>query len=54
LEPFLSTAAHPRAQLEAVAESVAWWRRYVPRDGMALAEVLAASPARGGVILRAP
>jgi hypothetical protein len=36
LEPFISTAAHPRAQLEAIAESVAYWRRYVPRDGMML------------------
>jgi sugar phosphate isomerase/epimerase len=54
LEPFLPTAAHARAELEAIAESVAYWRRHVPRDGMALAEVLAASQALGGATLRAP
>lgn len=34
LEPFLGTAAHPRVMLEEIAESVAYWRRYVPEDGM--------------------
>lgn len=40
LEPFLPTAAHPRLQLESVAESVSYWRRYVPRDGVTLEEVV--------------
>jgi hypothetical protein len=34
LEPFFPTASHPRLMLEQIAESVAYWRRYVPRDGM--------------------
>ena len=34
LEPFLGTAAHPRMMLEEIAESVAYWRRYVPEDGL--------------------
>lgn len=40
LEPFLPTAAHPRLHVDAIAESVAYWRRYVPRDGMMLEEVV--------------
>ncbi len=41
LEPFLGTADHPRAMLEEIAESVAYWRRYVPRDGMTIGEIVA-------------
>ena len=42
LEPFLPTASHPRLMLEQIAESVAYWRRYVPRDGMDIGAVCAA------------
>lgn len=39
LEPFLPTASHSRVMLEEIAESVAYWRRYVPRDGMGIEEI---------------
>jgi sugar phosphate isomerase/epimerase len=34
LEPFLPTAAHSRLYLDQIAESVAYWRRFVPHDGL--------------------
>jgi sugar phosphate isomerase/epimerase len=34
LEPFLPTASHPRIMLERIAESVAYWRRFIPEDGL--------------------
>jgi hypothetical protein len=40
LEPFLGTADHPRIALEQIAESVRYWRQYVPDDGMTLDTVI--------------
>jgi sugar phosphate isomerase/epimerase len=34
LEPFLGTAAHPRVMLEEIAESAAYWRKFIPQDGL--------------------
>lgn len=42
LEPFIGTADHPRVALERIAESVRYWRQYVPRDGMTVQEVISA------------
>lgn len=39
LEPFLGTAGSAYDLLDELAESVAYWRKYVPRDGMRLSEV---------------
>lgn len=39
LEPFVGTAANPYRAIEEIAESIAYWRKYVPRDGMRLSEV---------------
>jgi len=36
LEPFMSTASYPRAMLEDIAQSVEYWRRYIPEDGIEL------------------
>jgi hypothetical protein len=44
LEPFLSTAEHPRVALEEIAESVRYWRQYVPQDGMSVDQVVASLP----------
>lgn len=38
LEPFVGTAANPYKAVEEIAESVAYWREFVPRDGMRLSE----------------
>lgn len=40
LEVFSPTAALPAAILEDLAESVAYWRRYIPRDGLRLGGIL--------------
>ncbi len=40
LEPFVGTAANPYAAVEDIADSVAYWRRFLPRDGMRLSEVV--------------
>jgi hypothetical protein len=40
LEPFIGTAEHPRIALEQIAESVRYWRRYVPRDGMTVEQAI--------------
>ncbi len=34
LEPFIGIADHPRVALEEIAESVRYWRQYIPEDGM--------------------
>jgi hypothetical protein len=36
LEPFLDTAGHPRLMLEDLAESVSYWRRVIPHEGLLL------------------
>ena len=36
LEPFLGTMANVYDAVEEIAQSVAYWRRFVPRDGMRL------------------
>ncbi len=41
LEPFVGTAANPFAAVEDIADSVAYWRRFLPRDGMRLSEAAA-------------
>ena len=41
LEPFLGTMANVYDAVEEIAQSVAYWRRFVPRDGMRLSEALA-------------
>ena len=48
LEPFLPTACNSRAVLEDIAESVQYWRRYVPVDNMELSEAVAALPLSAG------
>jgi sugar phosphate isomerase/epimerase len=40
LEPFLATACHSRVMLEDIAESIAYWRKYVPEDGMEIEEAV--------------
>lgn len=42
LEPFLPTACNSRVVLDEIAESVRYWRRYVPADNMDLSEAVAA------------
>ena len=41
LEPFVGTAANPYAAIDDIAQSVAYWRRFIPRDGMRLSEAVA-------------
>jgi len=41
LEVFLGTASHPRVALEELRESVAYWRQFVPEDGMNLHDAMA-------------
>lgn len=41
LEPFISTAADVHADLKEIAESVEYWRGFVPKDGMTLDEICA-------------
>lgn len=41
LEPFVATAGNVYDAVDEIAESVAYWRRFVPRDGMRLSEVRA-------------
>ena len=38
LEPFVGTMAIPGRAVDEIAESVAYWRRFIPRDGMRLSE----------------
>jgi len=42
LEMFTGTAAINRAQLQKMADSVLYWRRFIPEDGMNLSELTAA------------
>ncbi|MCL2488993.1 MAG: sugar phosphate isomerase/epimerase [Oscillospiraceae bacterium] len=44
LEPFIGTAAVPGAALDEIAESVRYWRGFIPEDGMALDKIV------GGII----
>lgn len=49
LEPFLGTADHPRLALEQIAESVRYWRQYLPQDGMTIeAAILSCLPGDSG------
>ena len=41
LEPFISTAGSAYDLLDELEESVAYWRRFIPRDGMRLSEIVA-------------
>lgn len=43
LEPFIGTAGNNFDTIEDIRSSVEYWRRFVPRDGMPLDEVLALS-----------
>lgn len=52
LEPFLGTADHPRVSLEAIAESVRYWRQYIPRDGMTVEEVVCGLDSGSGRVPR--
>ena len=47
LEPFVSTAANPYRAVDEIAESVQYWRRFVPRDGMRLSEASALLKEKG-------
>lgn len=38
LEPFVGTMGNNYAALEEIRESVAYWRKFIPRDGMRLSE----------------
>ena len=40
LEPFISTAGSTRDLMEDLKASVAYWRSFVPRDGMRLSEIV--------------
>ncbi|MFW6288902.1 MAG: TIM barrel protein [Spirochaetota bacterium] len=40
LEIFVGTAANPFAAVEEIAESVAYWRRWIPDDGLALEDLV--------------
>jgi len=40
LEPFISTAGNNYDALEELQQSVAYWRQYIPRDGMRLSELM--------------
>lgn len=40
LEPFISTAGSAYDLLEELEESVAYWRGFIPRDGMRLSEIV--------------
>ena len=44
LEPFIGTAGSTRDLLEDLKAFVAYWRRYIPRDGMRLSEAVKALP----------
>jgi hypothetical protein len=48
LEVFSGTADIPADLIAALEESVAYWRRFVPRDGLPLAEVMRGLGLQGG------
>ena len=39
LEPFISTAGNTFDLMDDLRESVAYWRKWIPRDGMYLSEI---------------
>lgn len=41
LEPFIATAGNNYDALKEIADSIDYWRRYIPRDGMRLSEAAA-------------
>lgn len=41
LEPFVGTAANPYRAVDEIAESIAYWRKFVPYDGIRLSEAQA-------------
>jgi len=44
LEPFISTAGDNYTELRNLEASVAYWRQFIPKDGMLLSEVVTALP----------
>ena len=51
LEPFVGTLANPYAAVDDVAQSVAYWRGFVPRDGMRLSEAAALLAKDGNTVI---
>lgn len=47
LEPFLSTAGNPYDLIDLLKESIAYWRRWIPEDGMKLSEIRGLLARRG-------
>lgn len=41
LEPFMATAANPYNVVDEIAESIAYWRKFIPYDGIRLSEACA-------------
>jgi len=41
LEPFIGTAGNCYDAVEEIADSVEYWRKFIPKDGMRLSEILA-------------
>ena len=42
LEPFISTAGDNYTEIRNLEASVAYWRQFIPKDGMLLSEAIAA------------
>ena len=40
LEPFIAAAGRAYDLLDGPEESVAYWRRFIPKDGMRLSEIV--------------
>lgn len=40
LEPFIATAANPADAMDEIAQSVSYWRKFLPYDGMRLSDVV--------------
>ena len=51
LEPFVGTLANPYAAVDDIAQSVAYWRGFVPRDGMRLSEAAALLAKDGNTVI---
>lgn len=47
LESFLGTAGNPYDLIDRLKESVAYWRRWIPEDGMKLSEIRGMLARRG-------
>lgn len=45
LEPFIGTAGNIYDAVDELRDSVAYWRRFIPKDGMRLSELIARLPA---------